>query len=196
MQLQQDRHDGFLDLALEILIQRQEEVAHQLLRDGAAALHDPAGADIGEHGAPDAAQRHAEMAVEMPVLDGDQALGKQLRHFLALEQQAILRPCRVDAADSQRIDAHQGVTARHSRLRDLADALAVEAHEEPSRRLVPVPVFELAADQIDGARRLAVGARALRLRDFAVTEAVEFPGERLGIDAEARVQLHGRGEDL
>ena len=49
MELQQQRHQGFVALAQQGLIPGQEEVLHQLLGQRAAPLHDLPGPDISQH---------------------------------------------------------------------------------------------------------------------------------------------------
>ena len=49
MELQEQRHQGFVALAQQGLIPGQEEVLHQLLGQRAAPLHDLPGPDISQH---------------------------------------------------------------------------------------------------------------------------------------------------
>ncbi len=73
--LEDDRHVLLGELALERLRGRQEEVLHQLLRDGAAADQVRAiAAQVGDDRADGADDVHARMVVEAAVLDGEHRL--------------------------------------------------------------------------------------------------------------------------
>ena len=68
--------DGFLDLAAQVLVGRQEHEARQLLGDGAAALAGAAGLPVAPGGSQDAPRIDAKVAVEAAVLDGHDGLGE------------------------------------------------------------------------------------------------------------------------
>ena len=61
---------------------REEEVLDELLRDGARALLDFARLQVDERRARDALEVEAVVAVEAPVLDGDDGLLQRLRRVL------------------------------------------------------------------------------------------------------------------
>ena len=91
--LQPQRQERLLDLALDGALVRQEQVLGELLGDRGAALHDAAGARIGEHGAHGAGDVDAEMLVEAPVLGGqhrlDQVVGELVeRHGVVVPDAA------------------------------------------------------------------------------------------------------------
>jgi hypothetical protein len=69
--LEPERKQHLLDLAAEGALGREEEILGELLRDRAAALDDMAGAQIDEDGADETERVDAEMAVETPILGGD-----------------------------------------------------------------------------------------------------------------------------
>ncbi len=69
MRLEPQRHHRFGRLAAEALLIRQEIILDQLLRQRAAALHHPPGAQIGPERAQDAARIDAVMLIEAPILD-------------------------------------------------------------------------------------------------------------------------------
>ena len=77
---QPHRQERLLDLALDRALVGQKQVLGELLGDGGAALHDAAGARIGDQRARGAGDIDAEMLVEAPVLGRehrlDQVVGK------------------------------------------------------------------------------------------------------------------------
>ena len=76
------RQQRFADFAAEVALRRQEHDLGELLGDGAAALGEMAGAQIGEPGAQEADRIDAEMLVEAPVLGGDHRFRQKRRHLL------------------------------------------------------------------------------------------------------------------
>ena len=62
--------------------ERQEQILGELLGNRAAALHDLAGAQIGDRGAHQPDRVDAEMAVEPAVLGRDHRLRQKGRHLL------------------------------------------------------------------------------------------------------------------
>ena len=79
--LDADGEDGFLQLALDILVVRQQEVLGHLLGDGRGADHAAARlhrAQIGDDGADDALNVEAAMLVEILVLGRDESLDDAL----------------------------------------------------------------------------------------------------------------------
>ena len=88
---------------------REEEVLDELLRDGARTLFDRARLQVDERRARDALEVEAVVAVEAPVLDGDDGLLQRLRRVLQLD---VVRVVHVDAAldrAPQEDDAAQAV---------------------------------------------------------------------------------------
>ena len=78
-----DREAGLLDLALERpLVRHRVEVAHELLRDGRAALDDAPGLDVLHQRAGDALEVDAAVLVEAAVLDRDRRLREPRAHLL------------------------------------------------------------------------------------------------------------------
>ena len=84
VELEPERQEGFLDLALERALVRQEEVLGQLLRDRGAALHDAAAAGVDGQGAEGADRVDAPMLVEAPVLGRERRLDEVVREILEL----------------------------------------------------------------------------------------------------------------
>jgi hypothetical protein len=84
VELEPDREKGFLDLALQRALVRQEQVLGELLGDGRAALHLPA-SRIARH-RPDGADRvDAPMLEEAPVLGGERRLDEVVGIVLELD---------------------------------------------------------------------------------------------------------------
>lgn len=75
-----EREEEFLRLAAEGLLVREEEVLDELLRDGARALLNLARLQVDERRARDALEVEAVVAVEAPVLDGDDGLLQRLAY--------------------------------------------------------------------------------------------------------------------
>ena len=71
--------DRLVDLAGEGGVAVQVGVLHVLLRDGAAALHDPAGPQVGQRSPQRRPEVDSMMAVEAPVLDGHRGLLQKAR---------------------------------------------------------------------------------------------------------------------
>jgi hypothetical protein len=86
--LGQQGHRHLDQLAAHGALLAEEEVLHQLLGEGRAALDDAAAAQVGERGAQDADRVDAVVVVEAPVLDQDDRARQQRRqrgerHFAA-----------------------------------------------------------------------------------------------------------------
>ena len=71
-----------LRLAAERLFVAEEEVLHELLRDGARAFLDAAVLEVDERRAQNAFGIDAMMLVEPPILDGDDGMEQVWRHLL------------------------------------------------------------------------------------------------------------------
>ncbi len=76
------RQQGFLQLARDCALLRQEEVLGELLRQRRAALRHAAVHDIGDGGARDAVRVDSVMIVEAPVFDRDEGPWQVGRHVL------------------------------------------------------------------------------------------------------------------
>ncbi len=86
--LEPERQQRLLNLPGEGALVGEEEVLRELLGDGAAALDDVAGAEIGEGGARQPPGIDAEMAVEAPVLGGDHRRRQIARHVTEAQRLA------------------------------------------------------------------------------------------------------------
>ena len=84
VELEPERQERFLDLALERALVGEEEVLGELLRDRGAALHDAAAAGVDRHGAEGADRVDAPMLVEAPVLGRERRLDEIVGEVLEL----------------------------------------------------------------------------------------------------------------
>ena len=90
------RQERFLDLALDGALVRQEQVLGELLRERGAALHDAAGARIGDQRAHGAGDVDAEMLVEAPVLGGEHRLDQVVGELVERHRVVVLDAARAD----------------------------------------------------------------------------------------------------
>jgi hypothetical protein len=144
--LEQHRHDELGELAPQRALGREEEVLHELLRDGASALH-PARADA-ERRARHAAHGEARVGEVGAVLGGDQRLHRVRRHLGEAHQHPVLVPRGIDAADRQRLDPRE----RHFPafgVGERAYGAAVEGEAHLARGLRPVPEHEGAQADVE-----------------------------------------------
>ena len=88
--LELDGEHRFLELAVETSIGGEEEHLGELLRDGAAALHDAAAPEVLIHGARDTHGIDAEVGVEACVLGGNHGLLEGRRHLGERDEDAAL----------------------------------------------------------------------------------------------------------
>ena len=70
----------------------QEQVLGELLRDRGAALHDAAGARVGDQRADGAGEVDAEMLVEAPILGGEHRLDQVIGQLLERDRVVVLMP--------------------------------------------------------------------------------------------------------
>ncbi len=82
----------FLELALEILLGREQGVLHQLLGDGGAALEHVAGGDVGRQGPGGRPQVDAGVVVEGLVLDREHGVDHHLGDLRQRHRLAVLLP--------------------------------------------------------------------------------------------------------
>ena len=97
-----DGEAGLDDLPLQRLVAREIEVAHELLRDGGAALDDAAGADVGDERPEDPHRVYAAVLVEPPILDRD----GRLRHPRADRARRDGRPVLDGGQDADQAAVH------------------------------------------------------------------------------------------
>ncbi len=85
--LEPEREQGLADLARKAPLGRQKQVLRQLLSDRAAAFNNVPGGKIGQRRTQEANKVDTEMAVEAPILGGDDRL-RQIAGHLAQAQGA------------------------------------------------------------------------------------------------------------
>ena len=195
VQLQQHRHHRFVDLAAQAAFVAQEEVLHQLLGQGAAALAQLAGRGVDPHRPRHGLQRHTMVVPEVAILDRDQGVDQVGRHLVELDQDAILMVRRIQAADQQRLKArHRQFLAVG--LAQPADVVAVEAHANALGRFRAFVELEATGIEFDRAGRHRYGSRAAHAGLATVAEGVEFAQEVFPAQLQAVEQLKRAGIDL
>jgi uncharacterized protein len=183
--LQQDGHHRLVELALQALLVGQVEVLHQLLGQGAAALHGAPGTQVGPGRAQDADRIHAPVGEEAPVLGGEQRRDEPRRHVGQRHQDAVLPVRGVDAADQHRLDPHQVHAA--ALVPEVGDHAA--GHPYPYRARGLGPVAEDEGPGVQG--HLVALERELPGPGIAllVVQGLEFQPQQLRGQRAAHVQL-------
>ncbi len=125
---------------------REEDVLGELLRDGAAALDDVAGAQIGECRAHRAPEIDAEMAVEAPVLGRDHRLGQVFRHLVDAQRLAEEIAERGDKRAVRREQRHRRPPLGHRKVlgrgqgqREIAERAPAQDRHPQRRDEAPLP---------------------------------------------------------
>ena len=106
-----DGQHAFDDLAAPGALVGEEALLDDLLRDGAAALRDAAGADVREQRAGDADRIDAEVAAEADVFRGEKRVGDMRRKLLEEHRRREAPVRSVDAHDFARAAACRRWTA-------------------------------------------------------------------------------------
>jgi len=195
MHFQQHGHHRFSQLTGEATLAGQVEVFHQLLGQGTAALAHRTGRSVDPHGPGDGLGRHAEVAVEVPVLGGYQGFEQVWRHLVDLDQDAIFEVLRVDAADHQRLKAYH-VEFLAVGTGEVCHIVAGEAHTHELRRLHTLVELEATCIEVDGIAVDRRRARAVGRAFTPVTEGVEFGEEVVLAQFLAAEQLQRPGIHL
>ncbi len=201
VRLDQHRQQRLVELAHQVLPARQEQVAHQLLGQGGAALHHLAGAQVGPHGTRDGREVDAEVVLEITVLDRLQAGHQKTGHLVELHDAALFLLGAVERGDARRVQ----VGHRHRP----AVAGLVQRHDHVARQRQPDAVRQLAAVGAGIATRgnhevvatAGPGARLARPRGAGVAGKAQLKLERIGVHRLAdlqrqrtRVDTRGHGE--
>ena len=100
-------HARLAQLAAPRALGREEEILHELLCERAAALCDPARAQIGEHRARDAAEVDPRVRLEALVLDREHCVDEVVRHVGEPHQLALLAHRTVIGADRLGLEQHR-----------------------------------------------------------------------------------------
>ena len=102
-EFQGDGHEGLRDLPGQGPFGAQEEVLHQLLGDGAAALGCLAVEQVVDEGPGDGGDIHADMPLEVPVFHGQQCPDQEFRHLVEPERNPVLIGPELERADGLRL---------------------------------------------------------------------------------------------
>ncbi len=128
-----DREDRLANLALErLLVVEAElflEVARELLRQRARALRAAAFDDVGHGGDEDAPDVHAEVAIELRVLGGDDRLAQQRVDVVVADDDAALGGELADHLATGRIDPGDGAGGIVVEGGDLRQVSRVREHD-------------------------------------------------------------------
>ena len=128
------------------------------------------------------------MGVELAVLDRLQRRGQQRRHLGRRDHDPVLAVDREDAADQQRVEAHDGDLLA-VRVPEARQHAVRERQPECLRLLKLVGKAELADVHAQVVAPPAEGARAVGLGDGEVAEALELVGEALRRELLARIEV-------
>ena len=90
MPFQQQGHQGLVELAPERPVTVEKQVLDQLLGQGAAALDDASGTQVGQGGAQHRARINTWVPREMAVLHRQKPQQQRLGHFRKSHQDSVL----------------------------------------------------------------------------------------------------------
>jgi hypothetical protein len=121
---------GLLGLAPEALLRGEEEVLHQLLGDGAAALDVRLRLDVADGGAHDAEGIEPGMGEEAPVLDGEHGLDEVVRVLLVVDGALLLARLVEQVGDQLGLQRDRRVAALGLQAAHLLHAVLVELDEQ------------------------------------------------------------------
>ena len=191
-------HQGFLDLARPGALGGEEEVLDQLLGEGASPLTNPAGPQVREHGTRDASQIDARVALEALVLHGEHGVDQVARQLVERDELALLAIGSVVGADALGLEQHGAELVPAPHRADLANQRAREPQDHVARGLRSTRVLEGA--QVDphpvrAPHELTRGQRATRLR-LAIAETQQRPPQVDQLPVESGVEDLRRGVDL
>ena len=147
--LHDQRHRGFLELALETAFRGQEEVLDQLLRQCAAALANPTGAEVDPQGPDDAAEIDPAVREEALILDGEDRVDQVLRHTSHANQLPLLVIGSVVGTHQLRLQQQSTELAAGPGIAELLDGRPAESQDDVAGRLGTAGVIEGAAVQPD-----------------------------------------------
>jgi len=113
------------------------------------------------------------MRVELAVFDRLERGGQQRRHLVGRHDDPVLAMDREDAADQQRIEAHDGDLAA-LRVLEARDRVAAEPEAQRAGVLAFVREAKIAHEHADLVAAPAIGARPIGVRDREIAEPLEF----------------------
>ena len=157
----------FLDLARDRVFEHVEQVARELLRDGAAALYAPAVAHVAHQRARDAEEIDAPVRIELPVLDGDESGGQIRGQLLEWHQRAVFdeelaHDARVGAEDLRLQRGLDHLEAR--RAGEIPREITVRRKHQPGEEDHPAD-HDVAHAPAPPRRAAALGGGCFRRRD-------------------------------
>ncbi|RMV18750.1 hypothetical protein ALP17_05455 [Pseudomonas savastanoi] len=173
MDLQQDRHHGLGELAGQAALVGQVEVLDQLLGQRTAALAHLPLRSIHPDSPGNGLGRHAEVVIEIAVLDRHQPVEQIRRCLIKLDQDPVFEVLRVKPADQQ------GLKPRHGKLgtiarRQVGDVITGKAHAHLLSRISAFVELETPRVEVDGIAIHRRSARTIRDAFAAITQGVEF----------------------
>ena len=192
-QLQEDGHEGLVDLPLQAPLVRQIKILDQLLGEGTAALDHGPGLEVLDGGPEDRQGIDADMGAEGAIFHGLEGIDKEGRQVRGLHQDPILVMNRVDAVDHDRIEPHQGgllaLVAIVAGVGDAGDMTVADLDGDEAFRLGAVPELEAPGTDHEVAIGLLVGARARRLGQFPVIQPLQLGQQLLGRQGGAGIEF-------
>ena len=117
-ELDEQGHHGFVSLALQGSLGREEEILDELLGERAAPLPNSARAQVGEQRPADAPHVDSGMRFEALILDGNDRVDEVGREVFELNEFALLPIGSIVGAELFRFDQHraQGAARGNSRI--------------------------------------------------------------------------------
>ena len=170
--LEARRHDHLADLALIGEVLAHQEVLHDLLGDGRAALRTPAPAEVADEGADQAALVHALVLIEALVLGRDEGVAHVLRDIRERDPDAPLvllehlgeAPALAVEHDAgaRKLEALElaGIRQVGGRLVvEIDDVAEVDDRGRDLRARAELPIGGMQVGKIDAAERLLLADR-------------------------------------
>ena len=135
VQLDQHRHQRFVDLAGEAALAGEEQVAHQLLGQRGRALHRAAGAQVGERRPRDGREIDADVVLEIAVFHRLQAADQQRRHIGQVHDAPLHLAGAVQRGDARGVEMRDGHRLVTGGIGDRAHLALAQRHLDPLRQL-------------------------------------------------------------
>src|SRR5207248_1280091 len=173
VRIERDRHDRLARLAPQRLPRIEKIAFDQLLCQGAAALLDLACTHVDPQRARNRGGIDTVMSIELAVLDGLERLRQQRWNLLRRDDDAILAVDREDAADQQRLEAHDGKLPAIAAAQAL-DGVGARGERQDGSRACLIREARRAQGYIDAAALQPVGAGALEPIDAPVLQALQL----------------------
>ncbi len=184
------RHIGFTRFTPQRAFVGEEQVFHQLLRQGTAALHRFTGGDIGEEGATNRVRADAVMLVEVAVFGGDQRIDQQIREPGARHKQTLLAVWRLQHGDQPRIEAEEAKVASGIEVFNLAQLVVAEGETRVNLALFAVRKIKRTAQQVNGVAFHAELTRTGNARHFAILRAFQQRNHLFLVVSHARFEAN------